>query len=80
MLTALTFTAKSTSAASCTSLTRDVEVHGLVVRPITTTSRGCFQSGVARSLAKPNNLEINALKKSAEIRQIAKPNICSQTF
>jgi len=50
MLTALTFTAKSTSAAYCTSSTRHVEVHGLVVRLIAATSRVCFQSCVARSL------------------------------
>ena len=50
MLTALTFTAKSTSAAHCTSPTRDAEVHGLVVRPITATSRVCFQSCATRSL------------------------------
>jgi len=30
--------------------------------------------------AKPNDLESNAFKKSPEIRQIAKPNICSQTL
>ena len=46
MLTALTFTAKSTSSAYCTSLTHDVEVHGLVVRPIIASSRFCFQSCV----------------------------------
>ena len=50
MLTALTFTAKSTSAAYCTSPNRDADVHGLVVRPITATSRVCFQSCVSRSL------------------------------
>jgi len=48
MLTALTFT--STSAAYCTSPPRDVEVHGLVVRPITATTRVCFQSCITRSL------------------------------
>jgi len=53
MITALTFTAKSTSAAYCTSPTRDVEVHGLVVRPITATSRICFQSCITRSLICP---------------------------
>ena len=52
MLTALTFTAKSTSAAYCTSPTRDVKVHGLVVAPITATSRVCFRSCVTRSLSR----------------------------
>jgi len=52
MLNALTFKARSASAAYCTSPTRDVEVHGLVVRPITATSRLCFQSWITRSLVR----------------------------
>jgi len=54
MLTALTLTAKSTSAAYCTSPTRDVQVRGLVVRPITATIRVCFQWCVTRSLNRCN--------------------------
>jgi len=62
MLTALTFTAKSTSATYCTSPTRDVEVHGLVVGPITATSRVCFQSCVTRSLGGAKRWKIETYK------------------
>jgi len=52
MFTALTFTAKSTSAVYCTSPTRDVEVHGLVVL------RSEIPSGICaklRTVAASNN-------------------------